>query len=47
MSKQHQRMALLLVWVALAFLAIGVALGDPGRVFANATTLCFSCIGLE
>lgn len=45
--KKHYRMTLLLLLVALAFLAIGLAVGDPGRVFANATLLCFSCIGLE
>ena len=41
-----KRTTLLILLIAIALLIAGLALGDARRVFANATLLCLSCIGI-
>jgi hypothetical protein len=41
-----KRTTLVILLVAVALLAAGLLLGDARRVFANATLLCLSCIGI-
>lgn len=41
-----RRITLVILFMALVFLVIGLALGDFRHVLANATLLCLSCVGI-
>lgn len=40
------RIALIVLGVAAVFVAAGVILGDPLRVWQKAALICYECIGL-
>lgn len=38
--------ALIVLGVAIAFIVVGVILGEPLRVWQRAALICYECIGL-